>query len=166
MRLPIAHLSAVAFGAAARVGGDGEFTVCSAPVMDGPRALGSAFATNTGSHDITITAVEPVDVAGFDVGPAYAILENSSGNWYAVGGAIPPADDDATSQLAWDRRVDVEDVVIAPGETWQIIQSMRITSLDDAHVKALKITYTEDGSERVAQNTTQVGVEGHGPPCR
>lgn len=144
------------------MGGGASATLCADRTASGDRALGAAYATNQGTSDITITSVTPVEAAGVDVGRAYAILEDGSDNGYAVGGEIPPSAE-SDSATAWKRRVEAVGAVIAPGETWQLILSVRVTSPADAYFKALRVEYVEDGSSRVAENTTEVGVTGYGP---
>ncbi len=148
------------------VGGGSEFTLCITPHVGEDRALGATYATNEGSSDITITSVELVDATGVEVGDAFAVLDDGSDDGYSVGAPVPPdPEDDAYSVPAWERRVDAEGAVIAPGETWQVIQVVKVTSAADAGFEALRIEYTEDGSTRVAQNTTRMEVEGRGAQC-
>ncbi len=149
-----------------QVGGGSSVTLCIDPIVGEERALGATYATNEGSSDITITSVALVDATGVEAGAAFAILDDGRDDGYSVGGQVPPnPQTDPYSVSAWERRVGAEGAVIAPGETWQVIQSVTVTSLDDAHFEALRIEYTENGSTRVAQNTTRMGVEGYGPPC-
>ncbi|MCR6688844.1 hypothetical protein [Cellulomonas sp.] len=127
------------------------------------QSLGAAFVVNTGDEDVTIREVAVVNPRSVALHEAYAIPEG--GEWYTIGGPIPPRNVDVGAVEAWDRRQPAEGTVIRPGETWQVVQSVTVLSDKDAAFDSLRIDYEVGGKNMYGVNKTRMRAAGNADAC-
>lgn len=160
LKLPVAVIVALAFSTGCSMlgttgplnaGGDGEDEMCAPAQQEGFAAIGEIIV-NEGDRELTMIDLELVQATDLTLEESYLMVIDPDGDDDVLG-AMSTVADTPQEKAAWERRGELENSTLGPGETANVVVALSLpTPKITGKAEAMRITYS-DGSREYTADT-------------
>ena len=144
--------------------GEDQDEICAPAQLDGFTALGD-IVMNEGDQELTITGLELVEATDLTLEESYFMVINPEGDDDVLGGASTVADS-PQEEAAWERRGELENSTLGPGEKANVIVGLSLPNPGaDGEAEAMRITYSDGTREYTADTDMRMILVGEEKGC-